>query len=75
LQLAEIDLLETVREAPTLIEGRAARGRVSVFTSFDHATLPVRADRVQIQQVVVNLANNAMDAMSQNGKNVRQLLT
>jgi two-component system, LuxR family, sensor kinase FixL len=72
-QLAEVDIIETVRDALTLIQGHAERERVSVFTSFDHASVRVRADRVQIQQVVVNLANNALDAMSQNGDYVRQL--
>jgi C4-dicarboxylate-specific signal transduction histidine kinase len=72
-QLAEIDIIEAVRDALILIEGRAARERVSVFASVDSATIRVRADRVQIQQVVVNIANNALDAMSQNGEHVRQL--
>ncbi|GAB2924218.1 hypothetical protein GCM10027093_74600 [Paraburkholderia jirisanensis] len=72
-QRVEIDIVEAVREALTLIEGRAARERVAVFASIDHTAIPVRADRVQIQQVVVNLANNALDAMSQNGEHVRQL--
>jgi two-component system sensor kinase FixL len=72
-QLAEIDIIEAVREALTLIEGRASRERVSVATSFDKAAIPVCADRVQIQQVVVNLANNALDAMLRNGEHARQL--
>jgi two-component system sensor kinase FixL len=84
-QLAEIDIIEAVRDALTLIQGRAERERVAVFASFpssassassaspDHASIRVRADRVQIQQVMVNLANNALDAMSQNGEHVRQL--
>jgi two-component system, LuxR family, sensor kinase FixL len=72
-QLAEIDVIEAVRDALTLVQGRAERERVAVFASFDHASIRVRADRVQIQQVVVNLANNALDAMSQNGEHVRQL--
>jgi len=72
-QLVEIDIVEAVREALTLIEGRAARERVAVVPSFDDARILVRADRVQIQQVVVNLANNALDAMAQNGNHARQL--
>jgi two-component system, LuxR family, sensor kinase FixL len=72
-QLAEIDIIEAVHEALTLVQGRAERERVSVFASFDHGSIRVRADRVQIQQVVVNLANNALDAMSQNGEHARQL--
>ncbi|MDQ7981681.1 ATP-binding protein [Paraburkholderia sp. SARCC-3016] len=72
-QLAEIDIIEAVREALTLIEGRASRERVSVATSFDKTAIAVCADRVQIQQVVVNLANNALDAMLRNGEHARQL--
>ncbi|WP_158510978.1 ATP-binding protein [Paraburkholderia caribensis] len=72
-QLAEIDIVEAVREALMLIGGRAARERVSVFASVDYANIRVRADRVQMQQVVVNLANNALEAMSENGQHVREL--
>jgi signal transduction histidine kinase len=72
-QLVQIDIIEAVRDALTLIEGRASRECVSVVASFHHASVLACADRVQIQQVVVNLANNALDAMCQNREQVRQL--
>ena len=45
----------------------------SVSTRFTPGLLPVRGDRVQLQQVIVNLILNAIEAMSAVEKGARKL--
>ena len=59
----ELDLNETVREVIALMADEAKRRKVTIQTEFAEALGPVVGDRVQLQQVVLNLVINAMDAM------------
>jgi len=59
----KLDLNETVREVIALMADEAKRRKITVQTEFAEALSPVLGDRVQLQQVVLNLAMNAMDAM------------
>jgi signal transduction histidine kinase len=59
-----IDLFGTVRESLALIAHDAARRQVHVDTRLPSGPCPVVADKVLLQQVVVNLVVNAMDAMA-----------
>lgn len=62
---AAVDLCQLLREAAMLIEtDLRLHGVVIVFELADDLP-PVLADRVQIEQVVVNLLRNAMEAMSE----------
>lgn len=59
------DLPILVREAADLaLIGSRERG-VSAHVELDPAANPVLADRVQIQQVIINLVRNAIEAMEQ----------
>jgi PAS domain S-box-containing protein len=60
---ARCDLAEVVREAADLIEAEAQRRSVTLRLVFDRQVPPVDIDRVQIEQVVVNLLTNSLDAM------------
>jgi signal transduction histidine kinase len=62
------DLLEVVRRAVALVDGRARRQKVAV--SLDVPALPVQVsvDPEQIQQVLVNLLLNALDALPRGGQ-------
>jgi C4-dicarboxylate-specific signal transduction histidine kinase len=59
-----LDLNETIRDVLVLVEDKAKRDGVSIRTDLVDDVLPVPGDRVQLQQVVLNLVMNAIEAMS-----------
>jgi signal transduction histidine kinase len=54
---------QLIREVLALVQGRFVERRVSVFTELSADLPQVRAERVQLQQVIMNLVTNAIDAM------------
>lgn len=63
IEWQEFDLNDVTSGAISIIHGEAVRRGVLLASDQRAARLPVRADRVHLQQVVLNLATNAMDAM------------
>lgn len=63
LEAKEIDLAEVVYDTVRLLDHQAAEQGVIVKVHPIAGGLRVRADRVHLQQVILNLAMNAMDAM------------
>jgi C4-dicarboxylate-specific signal transduction histidine kinase len=59
-----IDVNEAIGETMGLAQGEVVRRRVSVQASFAGDLPPVDGDRVQLQQVILNLIINAAEAMS-----------
>ena len=59
----EFSLNELVIETASLVERELAASKISLNLSLDEALPPILADRVQIQRVLVNLLNNAMDSL------------
>jgi signal transduction histidine kinase len=58
-----VDLSEAAREVIALSQGELRRGGVIVRAELADNLPPVHADRVQLQQVILNLIMNASDAM------------
>jgi signal transduction histidine kinase len=56
-----------------LTRSEAANNSVSVRTQFAEGLPPVQGDRVQLQQVMLNLIINAIQAMSGIGEGAREL--
>jgi C4-dicarboxylate-specific signal transduction histidine kinase len=59
-----VDLNEAIHEVVAMVRNEADKNRVSIRTRLMDGLVSVRADRVQLQQVVMNLLLNAMEAMS-----------
>lgn len=68
-----VDLDEIVDEALALAEPQLIRQSVTVTEDLSSDLPPVRGDRVQLQQVLLNLLVNARDAMSSNRPSNRRL--
>jgi signal transduction histidine kinase len=58
-----VDVNEIVREMIVLLKDKADRNSVSVHTGLDAGLPAITADRVQLQQVLMNLMLNAIEAM------------
>lgn len=62
-----IDLNEVIREMIVLLRDKASRGFIAIRTELDPALPLTTADRVQMQQVLMNLLLNAIEAMKDGG--------
>ena len=60
---APVDLNDVVREVLALVRPEAQHRRVTIEATLSDELPSVRADAVQLQQVVVNLVVNALDAL------------
>jgi len=61
--LESVDVNEVIKEMISLLRGEAMRYAISVHTELASDLPPVMGDRVQLQQVVMNLMINSIDAM------------
>ena len=60
-----VDLNEIIREMIALLHSEAGRYSISIHTELANDLPNIRADRVQLQQVFMNLMLNAIDAMNE----------
>ena len=68
-----VDINAVIADVMQLIRGDAAKRRIQIRTHLDRKAPSVRADRAQLEQVLLNLAVNGMDAMEHHGKGAREL--
>jgi signal transduction histidine kinase len=69
-----VDINEAVCEVIELIRGEALKNGVSVKTIFAKGLPIITGDRVQLQQVVLNLILNALQAIGAVSEDARQVL-
>ena len=69
-----VDLNEATREVIALLLSELQRNRVILWPELADDLPPVTGDRVQLQQVILNLIRNGSDAMSSVEDRPRQLL-
>jgi signal transduction histidine kinase len=73
LELKDIDLNEVAEETLRFLSALAVARNVDLTGLIAPASLPIKGDRVQLQQVTMNLIVNAMDAMSSMPSTVRRI--
>jgi C4-dicarboxylate-specific signal transduction histidine kinase len=69
-----VEINGAIRDVLELTSGDVARNRVSVLTQFAEPSPTVQADRVLLQQVILNLIINAVEAISSMREGSRELL-
>jgi signal transduction histidine kinase len=67
------DLNEAVNEVIAMVRTVIAKNRIKVSTHLADGLVPVQGDRVQVQQVIVNLILNAVEAIASAEDGERQL--
>jgi PAS domain S-box-containing protein len=70
----KLDLNSTIREILPLVGDESKKRGVTIRTCFAEDMIPVLGDRVQLQQVVLNLVMNGLEAMSSVTDRARELL-
>jgi C4-dicarboxylate-specific signal transduction histidine kinase len=69
-----LDMNEVIEELTVFVRDEAGRRGISVRTRLSRDLPRVKGDRVQLQQVVLNLLMNGMDAMNGSAGRTRELV-
>jgi C4-dicarboxylate-specific signal transduction histidine kinase len=69
-----LQINELIGEVSALMQAEAARNQAALSTELTSGLPPVMADRVQLQQVVVNLVQNGIESMNAVTDRPRRLL-
>src|SRR5262249_24185133 len=72
--IESVDLNDAAREVLALSARELQSNKVSIRTHFAAGMPAVRGDRIQLQQVILNLILNAADAMKEVNDHPRELL-
>ncbi|WP_314958546.1 PAS domain S-box protein [Bradyrhizobium cosmicum] len=73
IEMAPVDMNQLVRETVALVRRELATHAVSVRMELASALPKVCGDRIQLQQVLINLAMNGIEAMHANVERPREL--
>jgi C4-dicarboxylate-specific signal transduction histidine kinase len=73
LPIQRIDIADVIRDVLTLVRGRLTERNVQVTLRMDEGVSRVLGNRVELQQVLLNLVLNASEAMNANAPGDRQI--
>jgi len=74
IELQEFDLNEAIGEAVQILSPEATRRGIDLTANYVERPLRVRADQIHLQQVILNLAANGMDAMRDSASGARAMV-
>ena len=72
-KVAPCDLVEVVEDSVSLVRADARKHGMRIEVDLDRAAPAVMADRILVQQVLLNLMRNGMEAMAQTPREARLL--
>ena len=72
-EMVRLDINAVIDEAVNLVKREAMHKRATLLLELATGLPPVRGDRIQPQQVIINLVNNGVDAMAQITDRPREL--
>jgi C4-dicarboxylate-specific signal transduction histidine kinase len=70
----QVQINEAIEEAVALAEGQASRNNVSLVFELTPGLPVIFGDKIQLQQVIVNLVVNGIEAMSRTSDRPRRML-
>ncbi|MCP3392458.1 PAS domain S-box protein [Bradyrhizobium sp. CCGB12] len=74
IEMVTLDINEVVKEAVALVTRELANHQVTLRIELTPTLPPILGDRVQLQQVIINLVMNGIEAMQAIKDRVRQLV-
>ncbi|WP_448107931.1 PAS domain-containing sensor histidine kinase [Pseudomonas azerbaijanoccidentalis] len=72
-QSVPVDLMEVIEESLALVDREVRRNKIVLDHQYDTEAAEIMGDRVQLQQVIINLIMNGVQAMSNTKGNPRTL--
>jgi signal transduction histidine kinase/CheY-like chemotaxis protein len=73
-QKDRLDINETILELILLTDAEVRSNRISLQTQLSKGLPPILGDRIQLQQVILNLIKNAIEAIAEASDGPRELL-
>ncbi len=73
IEVQEFDLNDAIARAMHILSPEARKRDIALSANGVMRPLPVRADQVHLEQVILNLATNGMDSMNCSGPRARSL--
>ena len=73
-EMTQIDVNDVIEEAAALVRHEVRRYRVTMRLQLAPGLPSIRGDRIQLQQVIINLAINGVQAMAMVADRTRELL-
>jgi signal transduction histidine kinase/integral membrane sensor domain MASE1 len=74
IAMTRVNLTATIRDIVDLVSSESIIRNISVFYDFLQEPVFVRGDKVQLQQVILNLLHNAMEAMANQQDRPRRIV-